>query len=190
MRFDELRIHIEKDVYGGRCVSFFALRLARRLAFGRGGRGLVALLRVRDFLGARGFRWGSKVVGLLMERRYGCYISHHARIGDRLQLPHPVGVVIGDGVSIGADCTIFQHVTLGGAQLGDVRSDRYPSVEDGVTLFAGAVVLGKIRIGRGATIGANAVVLSDVPNGSTAVGVPARVLTPKDIAKLIFERSL
>ena len=96
--------------------------------------------------------------------------------GRGLRLKHPVGIVIGSGVSIGEHVTIFQNVTLGGRRMGDGGGEKYPSIGDGTVIFAGAVVLGDVRIGKNCTIGANAVVLQDVPEGATAVGVPARVL--------------
>jgi serine O-acetyltransferase len=91
-------------------------------------------------------------------------------IGPGLHLVHPVGVVIGGDVRVGAGCWIHQGVTLGcGARSGQ------PTLGDGVHVGAGAVVLGGVMVGDGAVIGAGAVVVSDVPAGATARGVPAVV---------------
>ncbi len=98
----------------------------------------------------------------------GCDVAADARIGPGLHLPHPAGVVIGPGTTIGANCTIAQHATLG-AQSGE------PTLEDDVRIGAGAVVLGPVRLGRGARVAANSVVMIDVPAGRLAVGIPATI---------------
>lgn len=103
----------------------------------------------------------------------GCYISAKASIAGGLHMPHPTGVVIGEGVVLGRNATIFQNVTIGS---GDLGAGAYPIIGDNVTIFANAVIVGAIRIGDGAKIGAGAIVLQDVPAGRTAVGNPARLL--------------
>jgi serine O-acetyltransferase len=172
----ELRACIEADLYRGRRVRFFAPRLAGLLLFARGGRGCTAWRRLCESFERRGQTRLAEFCCGAIERRYGCYISRRAKIGPRLRLPHPVGIVIGDGVVIGNGCTIYQHVTLGGRRLGDWQHGRYPVVGDGVVLFAGAVIAGSIVIGDHSTVGANAVVLDDIPADSIAVGNPARAL--------------
>ena len=91
-------------------------------------------------------------------------------IGPGLRLPHPFGIVIGEGVSIGARCTLMHNVTV----------QRSPStrIGDGVTLATGAVVLEGSSIGDGAVVGAASVVRGMIPAGSVAVGAPARVVRP------------
>jgi serine O-acetyltransferase len=91
-----------------------------------------------------------------------------------VHLPHPVGVVIGERVALGADVRIYQNVTLGARKR--EHGPAHPRIADGVTVFAGAVVLGEVHVGEGATVAANAVVLDDVPAGATAVGIPAEVM--------------
>lgn len=94
-----------------------------------------------------------------------------ARIGRNLQLPHPNGVVIHENSIIGDDCMIMQQVTIGQLAEGGV-----PQIGSNVYIGSGAKILGRVTIGDGAAIGANAVVLQDVPAHSTAVGIPARVV--------------
>lgn len=175
-----LRDIVEADLYGGRRVNLFPLRLAGLLLFARGGRGCIAWRRQCEFFRRHNQRRLVGVCRAVIERRYGCYISPRAQIGARLRLPHPVGIVIGDGVVIGEGCTLYQHVTLGGRRRGDWQRGAYPIVGDGVVLFAGAVIAGAIAIGDRSVIGANAVVLEDVPPDSTAAGNPARVVAKAD----------
>lgn len=95
-----------------------------------------------------------------------------ARIGGGFYTPHPMGIVIGAGVRIGRNVAILQKVTLGRA--GDDHV--YPEIGDRAEIGAGAAILGPVRIGAGARIGANSVVLKDVPEDGVAVGIPARLL--------------
>lgn len=112
-----------------------------------------------------------------LQRKHGLFISSKAKFSMSLDLKHPVGVVIGEGVKLGERVKIFQHVTLGGARLGDWQDGNYPEIGDDTVIFAGAVVVGKIKIGKNCVIGANAVVTKDVPDNATAVGIPARIIT-------------
>lgn len=105
----------------------------------------------------------------------GIEIHPSANIGKGLLIDHGMGVVIGETAEIGNDCTIFHGVTLGGTG-GGRGEKRHPTLSDGVFVGAGAKILGNIKIGQGAKIGANAVVLCDVPENTTVVGVPARVV--------------
>ncbi|HEX2703777.1 MAG TPA: serine O-acetyltransferase [Solirubrobacteraceae bacterium] len=100
----------------------------------------------------------------------GIEIHPAARIGDGLFIDHGSGVVIGETARIGNDVTLYQGVTLGGT--GFSTGKRHPTVEDNVTIGSGAKLLGPITIGHGAKIGANSVVVSDVPENATVVGVP------------------
>ncbi len=118
--------------------------------------------------------WGKIASRLLRDHlafKFGIYLSPLAQIGDNLSLPHPIGIVVGDGVIIGNNVTIYQHVTLGRRHESDAS---YPIVEDGVIIYAGAVVVGEVTIGRGSIIAANSVVHTDVPEGSVYGGVPAK----------------
>jgi serine O-acetyltransferase len=120
-------------------------------------------------LGLRGLaRFSSQLARWLT----GVEIHPGARIGRRLFIDHGMGVVIGETAEIGDDVLIYHGVTLGG--LSGQPGKRHPTIEDHVTIGAGAQVLGPIRVGRGARIGANAVVVNAVAPGCTVVGIPAR----------------
>ena len=110
---------------------------------------------------------------------FGCHLYAEARIGGGLHLPHPTGIVIGSAV-IGSNVTIYQNVTIG---LSGADSVKYPELSDGSVIFSGAVVVGDVRVGIDSIVGANSVVLIDIPDGQTAVGVPARVLPPKGMRR-------
>jgi serine O-acetyltransferase len=100
----------------------------------------------------------------------GIEIHPAARIGQGLFIDHGMGVVIGETAELGENVTLYQGVTLGGT--GFATGKRHPTVQDNVTIGSGAKLLGPITIGHGAKIGANAVVIHDVPPHSTVVGNP------------------
>jgi serine O-acetyltransferase len=102
----------------------------------------------------------------------GIEIHPAARIGDGLFIDHGMGVVVGETAQIGNDVTVYQGVTLGGT--GFATGKRHPTVQDNVTIGSGAKLLGPITVGHGAKIGANSVVIHDVPPNSTVVGNPGR----------------
>jgi len=104
----------------------------------------------------------------------GIEIDPGARIGRGVFIDHGMGVVIGETAEIGDGCTIYQGVTLGGTSL--ARTKRHPTLGRNVTVGSGAAVLGAITIGDGARIGANSVVVKDVPPNATVVGIPGRVV--------------
>jgi len=97
-----------------------------------------------------------------------------ARIGRRVFIDHGIGVVIGETSIIEEDVVIYQGVTLGGVSL--IEGKRHPTVRRGAVIGAGSKVLGNIVIGEEAKIGANSVVVREVPDGSTAIGIPAHVI--------------
>jgi len=144
-------------------------------------RRVVFLYRISCFLRNYHVRFLPGLIQRKLATKYGVYISQNAQIGVGLKFPHPTGIVIGDGVVIGSNCTIYQQVTLGGKQIGDAQKVRYPNVGENVTIFAGAKLIARIRVGSHSTIGANSVVNKDVPEFSIAVGVPARIIKTKDI---------
>lgn len=124
-----------------------------------------------------GFRSLAKVLSFANFALFGCEIPSCLVIGPGLVMPHPNGVILG-ARSIGRNATIFQQVTLGAAEVDfHYQADLRPCVGDLVTIGSGARVIGSVRLGDGCTVGANAVVLEDVPAGALAVGVPARART-------------
>ncbi|MBA4495866.1 serine O-acetyltransferase [Paenactinomyces guangxiensis] len=123
--------------------------------------------RMRWFLAAR-------IISQISRFFTGIEIHPGARIGRGVFIDHGMGVVIGETCEVGDYVTIYQGVTLGGT--GKEKGKRHPTIEDHVMIASGAKVLGSIRIGRCAKIGAGSVVLRDVPANSTVVGVPGRVV--------------
>jgi serine O-acetyltransferase len=103
----------------------------------------------------------------------GIEIHPAATIGKRVFIDHGMGVVIGETAEVGDDVTLYQGVTLGGTSL-TRGAKRHPTIGNGVIVSSGAQVLGPFRVGDGARIGAQAVVLSEVADGATMVGIPAR----------------
>ncbi|TAL55262.1 serine O-acetyltransferase [Pandoraea sp.] len=124
-----------------------------------------------------GFKWLGRFLSQLGRFLTGIEIHPGATIGRRVFIDHGMGVVIGETAIIGDDCTIYQGVTLGGTSL-TRGAKRHPTLERGVIVGAGAQVLGGFTVGEGAKIGSNAVVVKPVPAGATAVGNPARVISP------------
>lgn len=143
--------------------------------FGTSGQRVILWYRLLKYLYEKKVRYLSICLFRSLEKTYGVYISPNAEIGIGLKLPHPTGVVIGDGVKIGKNCTIFQQVTCGGARLGDAKNNQYPVIGDNVVFFAGAKIIGKIIIESNSVVGANSVVIKDVPEGSTVVGIPGQI---------------
>jgi serine O-acetyltransferase len=108
----------------------------------------------------------------------GIEIHPGAEIGQRFFIDHGMGVVVGETSKIGDDVTLYQGVTLGGTSL--EKGKRHPTIGDGVIIGSGAQVLGPLNVSDGARIGANAVVLQDVPQGATMVGIPAKIVMGRD----------
>lgn len=109
----------------------------------------------------------------------GIEIHPGAQIGHRFFIDHGTGVVIGETTEIGDDVTVFQGVTLGGT--GKEKGKRHPTIGNGVMISTGAKILGSIKIGDNAKIGAGAVVLQEVPPNTTVVGVPGRIVVQDGI---------
>lgn len=134
----------------------------------------ILLYRIAHWFYIRGYKFIGKIISQISRFFTGIDIHPACFIGNGLLIDHGSGVVIGETAIIGNDCTLFQGVTLGGT--GKELGKRHPTLYNGVFVGAGAKILGNIEIGNNAKIGANAVVLCDVPNGATAVGVPARII--------------
>ncbi len=116
-------------------------------------------------------RLPARLLSQLSRALTGIEIHPAAKIGPRFFIDHGMGVVIGETAEVGADCMLYHGVTLGGTSLSATK--RHPTLGNGITVGAGAKILGPLHIGDGARIGANAVVVRDVPDNATAVGVPA-----------------
>ena len=130
--------------------------------------------RVSHALWKRGARTPARVLSSVARAFTGVDIHPEARRGRRVFIDHATGVVIGQPAEVGNDVVIFHGVTLGGVAM--TPGKRHPTVGDHVMIGAGAKVLGPITIGNGVKVGANAVVVKDVPCGTVAIGVPARLL--------------
>jgi len=106
---------------------------------------------------------------------HGIDILPGATIGDGLRIDHPVGIVVGGGVKIGSGCVLLQNVTIGTRYVNSTNyNNEFPVIGNSVTIGAGAVILGGVILEDDCTVGANSVVLADVPKGSTVIGVHAK----------------
>lgn len=117
----------------------------------------------------------ARLIANRARRKTGIEIHPGAKIGKNLFIDHGMGVVIGETAEIGDNVTMYHGVTLGGVG-GEPNTKRHPTIGNNVIIGAGAKILGPITIGDGAKIGANAVVLKDVPPYSTVVGIPGKIV--------------
>jgi len=138
--------------------------------------GIHALIfhRVSHALYKRNFKWLARVISNLVRWYTGIEIHPGAVIGRRFFIDHGTGIVIGETAEIGDDVTLYHGVTLGGTAW--KKGKRHPTLGNNVVIGAGAKVLGPITIGDGGRVGSNAVVTKDIPENSTVVGVPGRVV--------------
>jgi serine O-acetyltransferase len=138
--------------------------------------GIHALLshRVAHALYEAGVPVIPRLLAMVTRALTGIEIHPAASIAGGLFIDHGTGVVIGETAEIGKDVTLYQGVTLGGT--GFATGKRHPTVQDNVTIGSGAKLLGPITVGHGAKIGANSVVITDVPAHSTVVGNPGHVV--------------
>ncbi len=144
----------------------------------------VALHRVNNALWSMGLRALPRIFANIGRILTGIEIHPEAKIGQRLFIDHGTGVVIGQTAIIADDVTIYHGVTLGGVgRVDDATAKRHPTIEDGAMIGAGAQVLGDITVGKHAKIGSNSVVTNDIPEGATALGIPARVIGGDDTAR-------
>ena len=140
----------------------------------------IVLHRVAHALWQRRIPFLPRLVSQIARFWTGVEIHPGATIGRGFFIDHGMGVVIGETAVIGDWVMLYQNVTLGGT--GKQRGKRHPTLEDRVVVGVGAIILGAITIGKGARVGGGAVVVKDVPPHTTAVGVPARVVTTRDPA--------
>ncbi len=120
------------------------------------------------------WKWLARFISHIGRWLTGIEIHPGATIGRRVFIDHGMGVVVGETADIGDDCTLYHGVTLGGTSWN--KGKRHPTLMPGVVVGAGAKILGPIVIGANARVGSNAVVVKDVPDHATAVGIPARIL--------------
>ncbi|HLR65872.1 serine O-acetyltransferase [Virgibacillus alimentarius] len=130
--------------------------------------------RVAHALYKRNFFFIARVISQFNRFFTGIEIHPGAKIGRRFFIDHGMGVVIGETCEIGDNVTIYQGVTLGGT--GKEKGKRHPTVKDNALIATGAKVLGSITIGESSKVGGGSVVLRDVPDHSTVVGIPGRVV--------------
>jgi serine O-acetyltransferase len=141
--------------------------------------------RIAHWLWEHNLRLVARAVSQLFRALTGIEIHPGARIGPNLFIDHGMGVVIGETAEVGTCVTLYHGVTLGGTSLN--KGKRHPTLENDVVVGAGAKILGAIRIGANSRIGANAVVVKDVPPNSVVVGVPGEVVVrsrPRETAAL------
>jgi serine O-acetyltransferase len=138
----------------------------------------VLLHRVSHRLWHWRLKWLARFISSLARWLTGIEIHPAAKLGCRFFIDHGMGVVIGETAEIGDDCTLYHGVTLGGTSWD--KGKRHPTLGDNVVVGAGAKVLGPITLGNGARVGSNAVVVKDVPGGSTVVGIPGRIVARQD----------
>jgi len=138
--------------------------------------GLHALLvhRLAHWLWGHGLRWLGRLTSHVGRWLTGIEIHPGATIGRRVFIDHGMGVVIGETAEVGEDTTLYHGVTLGGTTWN--KGKRHPTLGRNVVVGAGAKILGPIKVGDGAKIGSNAVVVKDVPEGATVVGIPGRIV--------------
>lgn len=130
------------------------------------------------FLNERGFKFLARFISQISRFFTGIEIHPGATIGHSIMIDHGMGVVIGETAEVGNRVVIYQGVTLGGT--GNHTGKRHPTVSDDVFIGSGAKVLGPVNIGKGVKIGANSVVLDDIPEGATVVGIPGKIVRYKN----------
>jgi serine O-acetyltransferase len=137
----------------------------------------IAAHRISHSLWKHGFRFGARLLSHLTRMLTQIDIHPGATIGHRFFIDHGCGVVIGETAEIGNDVTLYHGVTLGGVSWN--AGKRHPTLCDGVMVGAGAKILGPVIVGSHARIGANSVVIHDIPDAMTVVGIPGRVVLPE-----------
>ena len=130
--------------------------------------------RIANGLWRRKFHFAGRLISYLARAVTGIDIHPGATIGPGFFIDHGAGVVIGETAEIGADVTLYHGVTLGGVSWSPGK--RHPTLGDGAMIGAGAKILGPITLGPGVRVGANSVVVEDVPAEATVVGIPARIV--------------
>ncbi len=135
----------------------------------------LASYRVAHKLHIKGWKVFARIIMGISQIITNIDIHPGCKIGRRVFIDHGFGVVVGESAEIGNDVLMYQQVTLGGVSL-ERGVKRHPTIKDGVVIGGGAKILGDITIGENSKVGANSVVIQNVPQNSTAIGIPARVI--------------
>jgi serine O-acetyltransferase len=151
-----------------------ALRSAWEIVLAYPGFHAIVMHRLAHWFWQRGLTTLARFVSHVSRFLTGIEIHPGAKIGRRFFIDHGMGVVIGETSEIADDVTIYQGVTLGGTSTERIK--RHPTIEDSVTIFSGAAVLGPVTVGRHSRVGAGSVLVTSVPAHSTVVGIPGRVV--------------
>lgn len=138
----------------------------------------ILLHRISHFLWTHKLKFFGRLLSHISRFLAGIEIHPGAKIGRRFFIDHGAGVVIGETAEIGDDVLMYQGTVLGGTSR--EKTKRHPTIGNRVVIGAGATLLGPITVGNNAKIGSGSVVVKDVPEGTTAVGIPGRVVLPKD----------
>ena len=135
--------------------------------------------RIAHFLWKKNLKTLARFISHINRFLTGIEIHPGAKIGRRFFIDHGMGVVIGETTEIGDDVIIYHQVTLGGVST--KKGKRHPTIGNNVVIGAGAKILGPIKIGNNVKIGANSVVIKDVPDNSTVVGIPGKIVLKKGV---------
>lgn len=164
---------LKREIFGEK-TSFLKRIYKTSFVFGKNANYLLRKLQLlhadKSVLGF----YRCRLVRARLIKRYGIYVNGNVEIGAGLQLPHPNGIIIGSGVTIGENCRIYQQVTIGGKNIGDSDHGRMPKIGNDCVLFAGCKVLGDIELADGTVVGANSVLTHSTESNSVYAGIPAR----------------
>jgi serine O-acetyltransferase len=163
---------------GTKCFSYlyYLIKFPFYYFYSGAGYRVKVYVRLIIFFKSRRQMWVARFLSNRLEKIQGVTLSPLADFDKTLDLRHPVGIVIGRDIKIGRNVIIFQNVTIGGRRLGEAKQGKMPWVGDNTVIFAGAVIVGEVSIGKNCVIGANSVVTMDVPDNCMAVGAPARII--------------
>lgn len=168
-----MKKYFKEEIFQGKNYNNF--RLLKTVIFSINAR-FIFLLRLFYWLSHRKTYFLIGFVNRYLVTRFGCYIGRESSIGIGVKFPHPNGIIIGNKTIIGENCIIYQQVTFGGKIQGDAQNGNYPKIGRNVIIYAGAKILGNVEIGDNSIIGANSVVIEDIPPLCIAGGIPTRIL--------------